>query len=327
MIDLYACQCRRLKRFWGYFIFHSNNRAMYKWTACIGLWLFLGTGMSQGQSFSDLELDAYWSLTADASDSLGAYPDLELVNVQGPGPDGIFLNGNYIYGDPDSSLAATPPIDWDFDHLAVALEFKAVDSTGTRPIFVCGDLYRWLGVQIADGQLELVVNDAAIASAATVEPGVWHRVAVRWDAGTARLFLDGAEVATATADSLVHSTVDGDYRISNTHYGVARAFKGYWRRLQVWSGRLTTSVAQVSGNVGLKVWPNPATKGFWVRCPGSGRWHLRVLDPLGRVVHEGAAEGQAPLFLSLDASSPGAGYYVLEATDGKQALRTLVLLQ
>ncbi len=300
---------------------------MCKWTACIGLWLFLGTGMSRGQSFSDLVLEAYWPLTADASDSLGSYDDLELVNVQGPGPDGIFLNGNYIYGDADSSLAATPPIDWDFDHLAVALEFKAVDSTGTRPIFVCGDLYRWLGVQIADGQLELVVNDASIASSVTVEPGSWHRVALRWDTGTAKLFLDGTEVATATADSLVHSTVDGDYRISNTHYGVARAFRGYWRRLQVWSGRLTTSVAQQSSDLVLKVWPNPATERLWVACPGSGRWHLRVLDLMGKMVHEQVWEGDEAASLSLDRSAISPGCYVVEASNGNRTFRTLVLLQ
>lgn len=300
---------------------------MNKLLARVSFWLLLVPGMSLGQSFPDLVLEASWPLTSDASDSLGSYGNLELINVQGPGPDGIFLNGNYIYGSSDSSLAATPPINWDFDHLAVALEFKTVDPTGTRPVFICGDLYRWLGVQVADNQLELVLNDATIATAATVEPGEWHRVAVRWDAGTAKLFLDGVEIISATADSLEHALADNDYRLSNTHFGEAAAFKGNWRRLQIWSGQLATSVTRQSSDATLKVWPNPAKEGLWVACPGSGRWRFQLLDPLGKVVHEQVGEGNGAAYLSLDRGGLGPGVFVLEASNGKQALRTLVVLQ
>ncbi len=290
------------------------------------MWFLAGTGMVWGQSFTDLEVEAYWPLTADASDSLGAYGDLELVNVVGPGPDGIFLNGNYIYGDPDSSLAATPPINWDFDHLAVALEFKTVDSGAYRPIFICGDLYRWLGAQIAGDQLELIVNDIPVPSSAHVAPGMWHRVAVRWDAGTARLYLDGAEVATASADSLIHTDSDNDYRISNTHFGSAEAFKGYWRHLQVWSGQVATAVRHPQARVSLKVWPNPAREGMWVAFPATGKWRCRLIDPLGGVVRTYELEGNGPAFLPLDPGTLAPGWYVLVVTDGRGTYRTPVVL-
>ncbi len=278
--------------------------------------LFVPFG-GQSQAFSDLQLVAAWPLVADASDSLGQQAELELINVEGPGQEGIYLNGNYIYGDPDSSLAATPPIDWDFDHLAVSLEIKLVDTSNYRPVFVFGDLYRWLGVYLQDDKLGLLVNDysSAVLSDKVLDPGKWYRVALRWDTGTARLYVDGQEVAMATADSLIHLDSPSDRRVSNTHFGLGQAFKGHWRRLYAWSGLVSTATrARIDAGVEFACRPNPATDFLELQVP-HGHWTFELYDLSGRAMATYQLRNGGWARWMLDRQGLPPGVYFLRAHD------------
>lgn len=281
------------------------------------------------QSFSDLQLVAAWPLIENAADSLGQQAEFELVNVVGPSQEGIYLNGNYIYGDPDSSLASTPPINWDFDRLAVSLEIKLVDTSNSRPIFILGDSYRWLGAYLQDDKIGLLVNDfsSAALSDLTLEPGKWYRVALRWEKDTARLYVDGQEVAVATADSLIHDELPADRQMSNTHFGLGLAFKGYWRRVYVWSGPLATATRErTAPHLELRCWPNPTIDLLELRVP-PGRWTFMLYDLSGRrrATHQ-MWNGSATRW-RLDRKALPAGLYFLEArsTGGQSGWSKVVL--
>jgi hypothetical protein len=178
---------------------------------------------------------AWYPLTNDAQDCLGAYDPMTLVNTPFTN-GGIYCNGMYQFGgDPDRSAAGTPSLAaLDFNGFIMAVDFMAVTNV-TAPIIVGGGLWRWGGIYLrSDGMVGMLVNDAGpYPSSTAYSTGVWHEAAFVFSAtnNTAEIYVDG-RLADRRAVVLNHHD---DRDIHNAHYGNGATFKGYLRNLRVWN--------------------------------------------------------------------------------------------
>ncbi len=198
--------------------------------------LVLSTLFAKAQQLEHRSLLAHYPFTSDLSDATGNHGPAEVINAPIQGAEGIYSNGNYVGSDPDSCQIRTPSISTiDTSDLAISIEFKITEipSQG-MPIFILGESWRWLGANVGfDGNLELVHADAASTTGDAVTLNTWHTAVVTYNGATSTFaaYLDGSEVLSVTG---THQAPASDKRISNTHGGVGKTFKGNFRNLKVY---------------------------------------------------------------------------------------------
>lgn len=193
--------------------------------------LSLSAGIAQAEG----TLIAYYTLNQTAVDQTGNNDDALIYNA--PYEDGgVYLNGNYVGSDPDSSMVRTPPVTaLDFSSLSVSVEFKICEwPVFNRPILFCGSSWRWMGATLTtNGQIYMNYNGySGPTSAETVTPGVWQTLAMIHDGTTGRLVLNGVEVLS---QDYVPNHND-DRRFVSHNGGNGRAFKGHLRNLRIFNG-------------------------------------------------------------------------------------------
>ena len=176
-----------------------------------------------------------YSLDQTAADQTGNFPDVLIINA--PFEDGgIYLNGNYIGSDPDSSLVQTPDLTTlDFNSFSVSVDFKVGElPVGLRPILIGGSGWRWIGASLTnDGELILNYNSIYRPhSAPLVTVDTWYTIAMIYDGTTGYLYLDGVQVDKVDY-TLQHG---GDRNFLTHHGGNGIAFKGHIRNLEVYNG-------------------------------------------------------------------------------------------
>lgn len=298
------------------------------------LLLLLSTlGALSAQDLSNFGLLAHYPLTgSSAADATGNYGDMELTNTSFQGDEGVYVNGVYIgSGDPNASLVSTPPIDFpDTNKIAFSLEFKAGD-TGFRPIFVAGDFYRWLGVFIVSGELQLLSSDALYPTGQNVQGGQWYNLALTYEQGTSKIWLDGQLIFTHNSGPLnYHLDISGDRKISNTHGGYGNAFQGNLRNIKIYSGTTVAADEERLPPAKLKIAPNPASNIVQIELPDGVRtlhnpFYIHLMDPNGRsfpvspIIKDG--------LISMDISALPPGIYFLYLNDNKKVWVGKVLRQ
>jgi len=197
-------------------------------------WSALSNVLHASTDSIDNRLIAYYPLVDDSIDVTGKQTPIRLINTPFQ-EGGIYSNGVYIYdGIPDSCLAETPDlVGFDFESHTISTRFKVNehDENNWNFVFVAGGSWRWAKVAVhPDSSIALWAGDGYEKSTTKYVPGTWQESRFTYDGTTARLYLDGAQVAEIVT-VLDHND---DNNISNTHFGSGRTFKGLLGRLKVY---------------------------------------------------------------------------------------------
>ncbi len=188
----------------------------------------------------DNRLLAYYPLVSDTIDVTGNQSGFQLTNV--PFQDGgIYSNGVYIgSGSPDRSHATTPELDgFNLGNFTISAQFLVDDYYDNlfHPAFVGGNSWRWIGIRLqTDSTVALMYNNGGTVPTDTkYVPGTWHEGTVTYDGTTARLFLDGIEIASKEV-VLQHGE---DRNVSVANFGNGVSFLGTLRALKIYSKAIT----------------------------------------------------------------------------------------
>lgn len=252
--------------------------------------LFFGLTLGVQDALSEGTLIASYSLNQTAVDQTGKNGDIILVNTLFE-DGGVYLNGNYVGTDPDSSKIETLPLTaLDFSAFSVRIEFKVGElPSWVRPILYCGSSWRYMGVNLnSSGQLFLSCNTiSGPASTQTVTLDAWHTIVVTWDGTAGHLFFDGEEVAS----KVFTPNFNNDRRFVSHNGGIGKAFKGHLRNLAVYNGVISRVVGASGVETpvvvqALRNYPNPfnpsTTIAFSLEAPTTAS--LEVFDLSGRYV-------------------------------------------
>lgn len=274
------------------------------------------TSGAHAQDLSGLSQVAHYTLIDTPDDALNMQDPMELINAPFAGADGVYSNGNYIGGEPDSCYVATPPLDALYDtSFAVQLEFKLeVLDQKLRAVIICGSSWRYLGLMIRpDSLFALVVNDSRYAVNDLIpRENEWYTlVIVHHQADSlSEFYLDGNLIGSFS-QPLVRSGTDK--RISNTHGGNGVTFKGYWRNLKVYGAEVVSALphSQLS-NQEMHVYPNPVSSSFRLESPDVSAIEWTIYDLEGQPLLTGPVTANHQ---DIDVSAISAGYYVLYLFD------------
>jgi hypothetical protein len=192
--------------------------------------------LSFGVALAEGTLIAHYTLNQTAVDHTGNNPDATIDNAPYV-EDCVYLNGNYIGSDPDSSQVLTPQISaLDFSALSAYVEFKVSEwpTSGYRPILICGRSWRWMGAKMnSDGELCLFYNGLNTTyGTETVSLDEWHTLALVYDGTTGHLILDGVPLI----EKDFTPNHGDDRRFVMHHSGNGIAFKGHVRNIMIYNG-------------------------------------------------------------------------------------------
>lgn len=306
-------------------------------TLCLAILvaLTLQTDHSSAQT-----LIASYSLFETPSDATGNQVDIVLKNT--PYEDrGIYVNGNYVSVDPDSSDVTTPPLaGLTIASFTISVDFKiASPYASTRPIIIVGRSWRWMGAKLRnDSRVALFYNgiDGPISTTAVI-PGTWHRLTLTHDGSVGRLYLDNQLEAS---QAFVPNDGD-DRRITTSYTSSGTAFKGHLRNLNVFNGVGTlTSIDDTPTGTRFILHqntPNPFNPSTSIRYEvalGGGHITLRVYDVNGRLVNTlvDKAETAGQKFVTWDgrnntgrATATGVYFYRLTAPGFEQTRKMLLV--
>ncbi len=180
-------------------------------------------------------LIASYSLDGTAVDGTGTHGPMELINAPFE-EGGVYLNGNYVGSQPDSSHAGTPLIpSLDMGAFSILVDFKVAEYPSiTKPVIIGGSGWRWGGGSLtSDGKLQIAYNNSSGATGdQVVSLDTWHTLIFTYDGSTGSLYLDGALVTTQD-----YTLVHGDDRdVSTSNGALGRSFKGHIRNLNIHNG-------------------------------------------------------------------------------------------
>ena len=182
------------------------------------------------------QLQAAYPLMTDLADANGSYAPMVLFG--NPTPPAAPANGVCVNGTspsyPGGQLVRTPNIgSLNTNDFEVAVEFElAALPAIAAPVLMGGYLYRWIGIYVdATGTVGVKSNNGSIAwSSTTVAPGSWHSGVLKYEAGTAELYVDGNMVLQAAIGLLIDG---GDLDFSTADGGNGRSHRGCIRNLLI----------------------------------------------------------------------------------------------
>ncbi|MBN1825494.1 MAG: hypothetical protein JW958_04445 [Candidatus Eisenbacteria bacterium] len=183
----------------------------------------------------DDRLIAYYPLVENAGDVTGFHGPMSLYNT--PFQEaGIYCNGVYLDGINEGGCHAGTTIDsLDFAAFTISARFKpAAAGPGSHPVFVGGDLWRWMSFRLEpDSTVSLMVNGGVVQrSSARYTPGAWHEGRITYDGQTARLYLDDG--LACERDAVLDHGNDRGLGISNSSHGTV--FQGIFGRMKIYDG-------------------------------------------------------------------------------------------
>jgi hypothetical protein len=187
---------------------------------------------------AQLTLLAHYPLAVDLLDATNTYGPMMLTGSPPPAPpaNGVCVNGVYFYA-PGGQDAATPPIgalnanDFQID---VEFSIAALPGGGQAPIFMAGNLWRWIGFYVqANGILGLKYNNSNFTwSTTTVATGTWYSGSIRYEAGAVEVWLNGALVHQATLGPL---NTGNNLNFTTNDYSVGRNHNGCIRNVSIYN--------------------------------------------------------------------------------------------
>jgi hypothetical protein len=236
---------------------------IFTWRFVIPFYLIFTASPGNTQNLSHLIPAAHYTLINTTGDALGLQDTIQLVNSPFMGDQGVYCNGNYLNHGPDSSLVMTPFIAALFDSVfALRLEFKIADLLEFwRPVFVCGNSYRYLGLTIGpDSTFYSLLNNnfSFLIEDIRVMPDHWYEVTMihHTPDSLTEFYIDGVKVHELHVP-IVRNMQDGE--ISNTNFASGKTFKGFLRNLRIYGSEGTSAVDNYGSTIPeLKVYPNPS---------------------------------------------------------------------
>lgn len=222
---------------------------------------------SQYLDLSQWELNAHYNLSENGIDITENYGPIELENPTFNN-GGVLSIGCYVGFDNfgDSCLIETPSLynTLNKDLFAIQVDFRIIESDepATLPIFMAGNMYRFLGLEsFKDSLLVLRTNNIIRDPIEGIElrPDVWYNAAVihnKLDSMT-YVYLDQELVFSKTIRLIYPAS---DNKISNTSFSNGKVFKGYLKNLKLYSKNNGVSVNSNKSNTALNVYPNPSNQ-------------------------------------------------------------------
>jgi hypothetical protein len=148
--------------------------------------------------------------------------------------NGICMNGIYYFSATPGEDFRTPVISTlNTSDFQFSFEFKATSfGPFNRPVVMGGHSYRWLGLYVQpSGLVGIKHNNNNYAwSTTTISTGTWYSGTVKYENGTAEVYLNGAQVLSATVGVLNTST---NLNFCTNDYSNGTAFHGCVRNLQI----------------------------------------------------------------------------------------------
>jgi hypothetical protein len=170
---------------------------------------------------------------------------LDATNQQGPitlfgtlvsatPNNGICMNGLYLFGTTQGEDFRTPILSTlNTNDFQFSFEFS-ITSLGpnNRPVVMGGHLWRFLGLYVQpNGIVGIKHNNSNYAwSTTTVSTGTWYSATVKYENGTAEVYLNGLQVLSASVGVLSTST---NLNFCTNDYSNGAAFHGCVRNLQI----------------------------------------------------------------------------------------------
>ncbi|MEI6853500.1 MAG: T9SS type A sorting domain-containing protein [Bacteroidota bacterium] len=217
---------------------------------------------------------AFYPLTVDGNDQMGLNSPMTLTSAP-------FQNGGvYCNGNASGYTVLTPNIlNFSFSSFAVSFDFK-VEEYLTQCVIVCGTSYRWLGFYLqADHTLEMKYNNANyVTSTATYQTGQWYNGRLTYDGTTARMILNGIEIANITIPLVYIAT---DTQFGTRDYSTANCLKGYIKNLVI-SNNYASGIKEVQSTQ-LSYYPNPAND-FLMVTGADNNAKINIFDVSGRLL-------------------------------------------
>lgn len=179
-------------------------------------------------------LIAYYPLRNNANDATGKAGAMTLVNA--PFQDGgVYCNGVYIYSNSSNPCnVITPQLEkFNFNSFSIGAKFK-VSQYDTRPVFVGGNSYRWVGFYLSsDGKITLKYNNSNRVTCNNVkyQLNTWHKALITYDGNVGKLYLDGV-LGCSTAFKIQQGN---DKNIGVTDFSNGLVFKGVLKDLTIYN--------------------------------------------------------------------------------------------
>jgi hypothetical protein len=153
----------------------------------------------------------------------------------------IYCNGQFPHPSMEGCEVSTPFLkDLDLSTFTISAQFFIPRTRGPgSPVFVGGNLWRWVYVDLrAGGLVRLAYNsNQFVECPVRYRTGVWHEATITFDGRTATLYLDG--VGGCTADVQLRTGNERVVQLMNS--ANATAFYGMLRELKVYNGVLVPS--------------------------------------------------------------------------------------
>ena len=202
----------------------------------IFIWLIFLFGIFNQTNSQQQGLIARYPLDSNPNDTTGNHGPMALINTPYQ-EGGIYCNGNYLQSGGDSCLAITPQLsDFSFQHFSIQARFKVLEVYNhTRPVFVGGDLYRWVGFNLnPDGTVTFLYNNNdTINSNVHYMLNTWYEATITYDSvsGIGKFYLD-----TTLAGSVQFQLDQGnDRNVGITNFSNGQVFKGIFSDLRIFS--------------------------------------------------------------------------------------------
>ncbi len=138
---------------------------------------------------------AFYPLTEDTADQTG-YQGRAIAQTGQVTPNGFDCRQRCDLTTPNL-LAFT------FNHFTIQAEFTVPElSPVNQPVLVGGNNYRWAIIRLMPDQSVALIynNDQEVKCSLQYQTNVWHQAALTYDGSTLRLYLDGKEGCSVTAE-------------------------------------------------------------------------------------------------------------------------------
>ncbi len=252
------------------------------------LLLLLSNIIIFGQSTTGLQLVADYPFATNANELTGNYQAATTRNVT-YSSNSVYLNGQYSGSDyATAGYIKTDNIAELQSKFVINIDFYAEDNNN-RPIFVLGYLYRWLSVEIYNGNFRIKVLETgntfeAFDTSQAVSINTWHHLGISYDYSNRKLqayFNNTLIIDQTLAADIVH---DNEFLLLSENGGSGYAFKGYWKNLKIYGIR-SASISGESNDL-FSVYNDTQKGSIHIIFKNNEKSNLKIVDMTGKIIFE-----------------------------------------
>ncbi len=271
-------------------------------------WIYLFAVISVfGQDTTGLQLAADYPFATNADEQTGNYQPATTHNATYSG-NAVYSNGIYQgSGNTNYCLIKTDDIQELLgDKFIIKLDVKIEENN--KPIFVIGDSYRWLTVDIFNNELRVLTyetgnNYGQYNSGFTAQLNTWYSLAVVYEATTRKLefYVNNVKMI----DTTIPTELDrhNETALMNTHYGSGKTFKGYWKNLKIY-GHLANFENILHHDI-FKIYPNPTKNNLNISFTNKTGNTIQITDTHGKILINKTVNNDDKQNIDISGLTPG----------------------